>query len=136
MTYTIDPARDGLVVVDVQNDFCPGGSLAVPAGDVVVPVLNEYAARFALAGAPVFVTRDWHPATTRHFQLSRCERLAPWEPVSLNGLADGGTTTGGGGGGGSTPRSFASASRFACSSRCAFSSAARSSRCLRSFSAM
>ena len=68
MTYTIDPARDGLVVVDVQNDFCPGGSLAVPAGDVVVPVLNEYAARFALAGAPVFVTRDWHPATTRHFQ--------------------------------------------------------------------
>ena len=68
MKYTIDPARDGLVVVDVQNDFCPGGALAVPGGDAVVPVLNRYAARFAEAGAPVFATRDWHPAATRHFQ--------------------------------------------------------------------
>ena len=67
MTYTIDPARDALVVVDVQNDFCPGGALAVPAGDRVVPVLNRYAERFAARGAPVFASRDWHPARTTHF---------------------------------------------------------------------
>ena len=67
MAYTIDPARDALVIVDVQNDFCPGGTLAVPDGDHVVPVLNDYAARFAARGAPVFVSRDWHPARTTHF---------------------------------------------------------------------
>ena len=68
MNVTIDPARDALIVVDVQNDFCPGGSLAVPAGDEVAPVLNRYAERFARAGAPVFASRDWHPARTRHFK--------------------------------------------------------------------
>ena len=47
----IDAGRDALVVVDVQNDFCPGGSLAVPEGDRVVPVLNRYIARFAVARA-------------------------------------------------------------------------------------
>jgi nicotinamidase/pyrazinamidase len=64
----IDPARDALVIVDVQNDFCPGGALGVHAGDAVVPVLNRYAERFAAAGAPVFATRDWHPARTKHFK--------------------------------------------------------------------
>ena len=67
MAYTIDPARDALVIVDVQNDFCPGGALAVPEGDRVVPVLNDYAARFAARGAAIFVSRDWHPARTTHF---------------------------------------------------------------------
>jgi nicotinamidase/pyrazinamidase len=67
MAHTIDPARDALVVVDVQNDFCPGGALAVPDGDRVVPVLNQYAERFAARGAPVFASRDWHPARTTHF---------------------------------------------------------------------
>jgi nicotinamidase/pyrazinamidase len=67
MAYTIDPARDALVVVDVQNDFCPGGALAVPDGDRVVPVLNDYGARFAARGAAIFVSRDWHPAHTTHF---------------------------------------------------------------------
>lgn len=60
-------AGDALIIVDVQNDFCPGGSLAVPGGDAVVPVLNEYARRFESAGLPVIATRDWHPAETRHF---------------------------------------------------------------------
>ena len=64
----IDPARDALVIVDVQNDFCPGGSLGVPGGDAVVPVLNRYAERFSAAGAPVFASRDWHPAKTSHFK--------------------------------------------------------------------
>jgi nicotinamidase/pyrazinamidase len=59
---------DALVVVDVQNDFCPGGALPVPEGDRVVPVLNEYLSRAAQAGIPVFASRDWHPARTTHFQ--------------------------------------------------------------------
>jgi nicotinamidase/pyrazinamidase len=54
--------NSALIIVDVQNDFCPGGSLAVSQGDEVVPVLNHYAKRFDEADAPVFATRDWHPA--------------------------------------------------------------------------
>ena len=65
---TIDPARDALVVVDLQNDFCPGGALGVRGGDAIVPVLNRYLERFGRAGAPVFLTRDWHPPVTRHFR--------------------------------------------------------------------
>jgi len=64
----IDPTHDALVVVDFQNDFCPGGSLAVRDGDAIVPVVNRYLQRFESAGAPVFLTRDWHPAVTTHFQ--------------------------------------------------------------------
>ena len=47
-----------LIVVDVQNDFCPGGALAVPAGDTVVPVINAVAPQFE----HVVLTQDWHPA--------------------------------------------------------------------------
>ncbi len=50
--------RDVLLVVDVQNDFCPGGALAVPGGDDIVPVINRLAAGFA----HVILTQDWHPA--------------------------------------------------------------------------
>lgn len=57
-----------LIIVDVQNDFCPGGSLAVPDGDAVVPVLNRYIDLFHRLGAPVFSSRDWHPAVTAHFR--------------------------------------------------------------------
>ncbi len=53
---------DALLIVDVQNDFLPGGSLAVRRGDEVVPVLNEYLRRFLAKGLPVMATRDWHPA--------------------------------------------------------------------------
>ena len=70
-----------LIVVDIQNDFCPGGALPVPEGDRVVPVLNEYAARFAAAGRPVFASRDWHPARTRHFQ----EFGGLWPPHCIQG---------------------------------------------------
>jgi nicotinamidase/pyrazinamidase len=52
---------DALIVVDVQKDFCPGGSLAVPGGDGVVPVLNRYIEKFSSNSLPVFATRDWHP---------------------------------------------------------------------------
>jgi nicotinamidase/pyrazinamidase len=68
MVMRIDPTRDALIVVDVQNDFCPGGALAVGAGDAIVPVMNRYLERFEAAGAPVFLSRDWHPPVTRHFQ--------------------------------------------------------------------
>ena len=49
--------RDVLLVVDIQNDFCPGGGLSVPRGDEVVPLINSLAARFA----HVVLTQDWHP---------------------------------------------------------------------------
>ena len=60
-------ADSGLLVVDVQNDFCPGGSLAVADGDQVVPVLNRQIEAFVEAGRPIFASRDWHPARTTHF---------------------------------------------------------------------
>jgi nicotinamidase/pyrazinamidase len=61
-------SSDALVIVDLQNDFCPDGALGVAGGHAVVPVLNRYAQRFAAAGAPVFASRDWHPAKTTHFK--------------------------------------------------------------------
>jgi nicotinamidase/pyrazinamidase len=64
----IDSKRDALVIVDVQNDFCPGGALGVPRGDEVVSPLNRYAERFAREGAAVFASRDWHPKRTTHFR--------------------------------------------------------------------
>ena len=61
-------AKDALIIVDVQNDFCPGGALAVSGGDEVVPVLNRAIERFTKAGLPIFATRDWHPEKTNHFK--------------------------------------------------------------------
>jgi nicotinamidase/pyrazinamidase len=61
-------AKDALIIVDVQNDFCPGGALAVSGGDEVVPVLNRAIERFTEAGLPIFATRDWHPEKTSHFK--------------------------------------------------------------------
>ena len=52
---------DVLLVTDIQNDFLPGGSLAVAGGDEVVPVLNRYIDAFVAKGLPVYATRDWHP---------------------------------------------------------------------------
>jgi nicotinamidase/pyrazinamidase len=60
-------AKDALIIVDVQNDFCPGGALAVSGGDEVIPVLNRVIERFSDAGLPIFATRDWHPQKTSHF---------------------------------------------------------------------
>ncbi len=53
-----------LLVVDVQNDFCPGGALAVPDGDKVVPVINELMEQFTL----VVASKDWHPRDSIHFK--------------------------------------------------------------------
>lgn len=67
---------DVLIVVDVQNDFLPGGSLAVPQGDAVVAPLNRYAAAFAVRGLPIYATRDWHPANHCSFKAQG----GPWPP--------------------------------------------------------
>ena len=53
---------DALLIVDLQNDFLAGGSLAVPDGDGVLPPLNQWIECFAANRQPVFATRDWHPA--------------------------------------------------------------------------
>jgi nicotinamidase/pyrazinamidase len=81
--YTIDPRSDALVVVDVQNDFCPGGALAVPDGDAVVPLLNRYAERFAARGGYVVASRDWHPTRTTHFAAYG----GVWPPHCVQGTA-------------------------------------------------
>jgi nicotinamidase/pyrazinamidase len=60
--------KDALLIVDVQDDFCPGGALAVAGGDRVVPALNRYIERFQKSRLPIFATRDWHPEKTRHFK--------------------------------------------------------------------
>ena len=55
---------NALIIVDVQNDFCPGGALAVPEGDAVVPLINRIAAHFDV----VVASQDWHPRDTAHFK--------------------------------------------------------------------
>jgi nicotinamidase/pyrazinamidase len=63
------PVHDhaALLVVDMQIDFCPGGSLAVTGADSIVPTINNYVELFSRSGLPVYATRDWHPAETSHF---------------------------------------------------------------------
>jgi nicotinamidase/pyrazinamidase len=60
--------RSALLIIDVQRDFCPGGALAAPQGDRVIPPLNRYLAEADARGWPVYASRDWHPAVTRHFR--------------------------------------------------------------------
>jgi nicotinamidase/pyrazinamidase len=69
---------DVLVVVDVQNDFCPGGKLAVPRGDEVVPVINRLGERFA----HVVLSQDWHPAVHASFASANPGRQ-PFETVAF-----------------------------------------------------
>jgi nicotinamidase/pyrazinamidase len=59
--------KRALIVVDVQNDFCPGGALAVPHGDEVVGPLNELVLEFLANDEPVYFSRDWHQEKTKHF---------------------------------------------------------------------
>ena len=70
--------RDALVLVDVQRDFCPGGALAAPHGDEVVPVLNEWLRERDLLKV---ATRDWHPADHCSFK----ERGGPWPAHCVQG---------------------------------------------------
>jgi nicotinamidase/pyrazinamidase len=82
MSSTIAPSTgDALLAVDVQNDFLPGGALAVPDGDAVVPVLNRYIQAFADHDLPVFLSRDWHPENHCSFK----EQGGPWPPHCVAG---------------------------------------------------
>lgn len=69
---------DVLLVVDVQNDFCPGGALAVPGGDEVVSVVNDIAGRFS----HVLQTQDWHPAG--HTSFATTHGRNPFEWIELS----------------------------------------------------
>ncbi len=75
-----DLTRHALLVVDVQNDFCPGGALAVRDGDAVVEPVNRLMARFPL----VVATQDWHPAGHRSF--ASAHGAAPFTPHEEPGI--------------------------------------------------
>ena len=87
MSDSISPSLprqgDALLIVDVQNDFLPGGSLSVPHGDEVVPVLNHWIDLFRERALPVFATRDWHPAD----HCSFVAQGGPWPPHCVVGTA-------------------------------------------------
>jgi len=72
---------DALLVVDVQNDFCPGGALPVAEGDRVVPVLNRWIEAARAGGAAVVASRDWHPPGHASFR----ERGGPWPAHCVQG---------------------------------------------------
>jgi nicotinamidase/pyrazinamidase len=73
--------NSALLVVDIQNDFCPGGSLGVEGGDQIIPVLNKYIEIFSQAGRASFASRDWHPEETAHFK----QYGGPWPPHCIQG---------------------------------------------------
>ncbi len=79
MARGVTPGRgDVLLVIDVQNDFCPGGALAVPDGDAVVPVINRLAGAFD----HVLLTQDWHPAGHTSFASAHAGRQ-PFETIEV-----------------------------------------------------
>ena len=73
MTFSVSE-RDAVLIVDVQQDFLPGGSLAVPHGEEVVPALNRYLALARRERMPVFASRDWHPRNHCSFRAQG----GPW----------------------------------------------------------
>ncbi len=79
------PAKDlsqaALIVVDLQNDFCPGGALAVPEGDRIIPVVAHWVDIFHAQGRPIIFTRDAHPP----HHVSFLERQGPWPPHCVQG---------------------------------------------------
>lgn len=72
---------DALIIVDVQNDFCPGGSLAVDGGDAVASTISGIATHFRLSGARIFATQDWHPENHSSFK----DQGGPWPPHCVQG---------------------------------------------------
>jgi nicotinamidase/pyrazinamidase len=67
---------DGLLIVDLQNDFCPGGVLAIEEGDRIIPALNYWIQQARRMNLPVYGSRDWHPASHISFK----ELGGPWPP--------------------------------------------------------
>src|SRR5437868_3425416 len=72
---------DALLVVDMQNDFCPGGALGVPDGDRIIPELNELMANATQRNVPIFATRDWHPEN----HISFTDRGGVWPRHCVRG---------------------------------------------------
>lgn len=67
-------AHDALLVADIQNDFLPGGALAISGGDEILPILMNYIRRFQAHGIAIFLTRDWHPFNHGSFR----SQGGPW----------------------------------------------------------
>jgi len=73
---TILRQGDALIIVDVQNDFCPGGALPIEDGDKVVPILNSWIEAAVVSNIPIYASRDWHPVGHMSFK----ERDGLWPP--------------------------------------------------------
>ncbi len=74
-------SRPALLIVDLQNDFCPGGALAVPEGDTIVPRVNRVIDLFRRRGLSIVASRDWHPRETKHFK----DYGGAWPPHCIQG---------------------------------------------------
>ena len=72
---------EALVIIDVQNDFMPGGRLEVPQGNVILPIINRLQKHFDL----VVATQDWHPQNHKSFASNHTNKK-PFEKIILNGL--------------------------------------------------
>ncbi len=68
-----------LILIDIQNDFIPGGALAVPDGDAIIPIVNQLQEHFEL----VIATQDWHPADHKSFASAHKDKK-PFEVISLH----------------------------------------------------
>lgn len=79
----IEADHPALLIVDLQNDFCPGGALPVADGDRILPTVNRLAAQVAVLGLPVYASRDWHPADSLHFVAHG----GPWPAHCVAGTA-------------------------------------------------
>ncbi len=71
-----------LIIVDIQNDFLPGGALEVPNGDRVIPVINRISSKFKTAVA----TQDWHPANHKSFAVNQPGHVKPFEKGNVGGI--------------------------------------------------
>jgi nicotinamidase/pyrazinamidase len=73
----LQPEHEALIVIDIQNDFCPGGALAVARGDEILPAVNTLISRFAT----VVLTQDWHPAG--HSSFAETQNAAPFSLTEM-----------------------------------------------------
>ncbi len=73
--------HSALILVDLQNDFFPGGALAVPEANSLIPLINAYIKHFSRQGWPILATRDWHPANHSSFT----EQQGPWPTHGVQG---------------------------------------------------
>lgn len=76
-------AGDALLIVDVQNDFCPGGALPISEGDAIIAPLNAWIAAAEAAGVPIYASRDWHPTPHPSFHTHD----GPWPPHCIQDTA-------------------------------------------------